>query len=73
MSFFGFTEKIRPNNYCLWEDNLFVYMQIFRLTCQSEKDSQKIAAQNGGCVFTYFCGGHKNNFLLQFRSSFNSH
>ena len=22
------------------------------------------------CVFAYFCGGHKNNFLLWFRSSF---
>ena len=31
----------------------------------------KIAVQNAGCVFTYFCGGHKNNFRLQFRSSFN--
>ena len=27
--------------------------------------------QNVGCVFAYFCGGHKNNFLLQFRNSFN--
>ena len=31
----------------------------------------KIAVQNAGCVFAYFCGGHKNNFPLQFRSSFN--
>ena len=31
----------------------------------------KITVQNAGCVFAYFCGGHKNNFPLQFRSSFN--
>ena len=31
----------------------------------------KIAVQNAGCVLAYFCGGHKNNFRLHFRSSFN--
>ena len=31
----------------------------------------KITVQNAGCVFAYFCDGHKNNFPLQFRSSFN--
>ena len=30
-----------------------------------------MAVQEAGCVFVYFCGGHKNNFRLQFRSSFN--
>ena len=30
----------------------------------------KMAVQNAGCVFAYFFGGHKNNFRLQFRSSF---
>ena len=28
-----------------------------------------MAVQNAGSVFTYFCGGHKNDFWLQFRSS----
>ena len=32
--------------------------------------SWKMAVQKPGCVFTYFCGGHKNNFCLQFSSSF---
>ena len=26
--------------------------------------------QKAGCVFRYFCGGHKNNLQLRFRSSF---
>ena len=30
----------------------------------------KVAVQNVGCVFAYFCGGHKNNFPIWFRSSF---
>ena len=25
-----------------------------------------MAVQKPGCVFTYLCGGHKNNFRLQF-------
>ena len=25
--------------------------------------ARKVAVQNVGCVFAYFCGGHKNNFL----------
>ena len=24
--------------------------------------ARKIAVYNAGCVFAYFCGGHKNNF-----------
>ena len=32
----------------------------------------KNSSSNAGCVFAYFCGGHKNNFRLQFRSSFKS-
>ena len=31
----------------------------------------KLAVQAAGCVFAYFCGGHKNNIRLQFRSSLN--
>ena len=30
----------------------------------------KNSVQNAGCAFTYFCGGHKNNLRLWFRSSF---
>ena len=37
----------------------------------SHSVSQKrLTAQNAGYVFAYFCGGHRNNFWLQFRSSF---
>ena len=32
--------------------------------------ARKIAVWNVGCVFVYFCGGHKNNFPIWFRSSF---
>ena len=32
--------------------------------------ARKLAVQNVGCVFVYFCGGHKNNFPIWFRSSF---
>ena len=28
-----------------------------------------MTVQNTGCIFVYFCGGCKNNFRLQFRSS----
>ena len=37
---------------------------------QSLNLSWKIAAETSGCVFAYFCGGHKSNFRLQFRGSF---
>ena len=30
-----------------------------------------MAVQKADCIFAYFCGGYKNNFWLQFRSSFN--
>ena len=32
--------------------------------------ARKIAVEIVGCVFAYFCGGHKNNFPISFRSSF---
>ena len=32
--------------------------------------AREIAVQNVGCVFAYFCGGHKNNFPIRFRISF---
>ena len=31
--------------------------------------AQQVAVQNVCCVFYYFCGGHKNNFPIWFRSS----
>ena len=34
-------------------------MLIVSLTCQSVNLSWKIVAQNAGCDFAYFCGGHK--------------
>ena len=30
-----------------------------------------LLVQNAGCIFTYFCDGHKNNLRSQLRSSFN--
>ena len=32
--------------------------------CKSVNLSEKMAIQNAGCVFAYFFGGHKNNFLI---------
>ena len=69
--FFGFPEKRRPNKCCSGEVNLFFYIYIVSLICEKVNLSWKIAVQNVGCVFAYFCGGHKNNFRLQFRNSFN--
>ena len=45
-------------------------MSIVSSMCQSVNTPGKIAIQNVGCFFTFFCGGHKNNLRLQFRSSF---
>ena len=67
----GLPEKGRPNKYCLWEMNLFFCILIVILICQSVDLSWKIAAQNAGRIFAYFCGGHKNNTWLQFCISFN--
>ena len=41
---------------CLFFDSL-IYQRVNLL--------RKIAIQNADCVFTYFCGGHKNNFRLE--------
>ena len=38
--------------------------------CQRVYLLGKTAVQNIGYVYTCFCGGHKNNFRLQFHSSF---
>ena len=67
----GLPEKGRPNKYCLWEMNLFFCILIVILICQSVDLSWKIAPQNAGRIFAYFCGGHKNNTWLQFCISFN--
>ena len=34
--------------------------------------SLKWSSLNVGCVFAYFCGGHKNTCPLRFRTSFNN-
>ena len=47
----------------------FLYIQIFSFFRQNVNFLGKIAIQNV-CVFAYLCGSRKNNFLLQFRSSF---
>ena len=67
----GLPEKRRPNKYCLWEVNLFFCILIVILICQSVDLSRKIAVQNAGRIFAYFCGGHKNNTWSQCRISFN--
>ena len=68
--FFAFLEKRRPNNYCLWEVNLISYIQVFRWMCQNVNLVWNIVVWDIGCVFSYFYGGHKNNFPSWFRSSF---
>ena len=70
--FFTFLEVRRLNKYFLWEANLVFYTQIFGLIWQSVNLSWKTAVWRVGCVFIYFCGGHKNNVRLCFRSSFNN-
>ena len=40
--------------------------------CHSVNLSLKIVDQNAGCVFPYFCDGHKSNFRLPICSSFNT-
>ena len=32
--------------------------------CQSVNILRKIAVENASYFFTYFCGGHKNNFVI---------
>ena len=67
----GLPEKRRPNKYCLWEVNLFFCILIVILICQSVDLSRKIAVQNAGRIFAYFCGENKNNTWSQCRISFN--
>ena len=69
-SSFTFMENKRPNKYCLCEADLISYMWVFSLMGQDVNLARKVAVQNVGCVFAYFCGGHKNNFPIRFRSSF---
>lgn len=70
MSFSTFLDKRRAIKYPLQELNLFFYMYIFSLMSPSVYLFRKTAAYITGYVFAYFCGEHKNNFWLQFRSSF---
>ena len=62
--FFTFIEKKRPNKYCLCKVNLISYMQVFILMDQDVNLALKIAVQNVGFIFAYFCSGHKNNFPI---------
>ena len=70
-AFFELPEKRRSNKYCLLEVNFFFHIQIISFMSESLNLLWKIAVQKAGCVFAYFCAGHKNNFQLQFCSSFN--
>ena len=70
-SVFGhFSCSVWGNEYILWERNLFFYMKLVSLMCQSvlyQSDLPsifilgKIAILDAGCVFLYFCNVHKNN------------
>ena len=53
------------------EVNLFFYMQMSNLICQSIK-LRKLAVQNACCVFVHFCGGRKNSFHYNFISPVNN-
>ena len=46
-------------------------MEVVSLMCLKINLKRKIAAQNVGSFFVYFCYGQKINFQLQIRSSFN--
>ena len=59
----------RPIKHCLCEAHLVSCVQIFNLMGQNVNLAQQVAVQNVCCVFYYFCGGHKNNFPIWFRSS----
>ena len=72
-SSFTYTEKRRPNKYCLCEVNLISCMEVFsligqdgslarKLAVSNAGLARKLAVSNAGCIFAYFCGGHKNNF-----------
>ena len=63
-SYFTFTEKRRLNKYCLCKVNLMLYVQVFSLIGQDMNLAPKVVVQNVGCIFTYFCGGRKNNFPI---------
>ena len=67
---FSFIDERGPNKYCSCEVNLISYMLVFSLMDQVVNLARKLAVSNVGCVFVYFCGGHKNNFPIWFRSSF---
>ena len=70
-AFLRFPEKIRPNEYCLWEVNSSFYMKIVSL-CQSVNSSWKIVVQNTGCVFTYFVADTKIAFGCKFAAPLNN-
>ena len=51
--------------YVTWV-NLVFSMYIVSLMCQIINILGKIAAENAGSVFAYFCGGHKIIFHYNF-------
>ena len=57
----------RPNKYCSWGN---FFLNVDSLMCHSVNLSWKIAVENAGRVLVYFSDEHKNNFRLQFCSSF---
>lgn len=53
--------------------NLVFYMKRGSLMCHSVNVKWKIAVQNAGSDFAYFCGGHKKNFGYNFTNPFNKY
>ena len=67
---FGLLEKRRLNKYFLRKVNIIFCMHIFSLMYQSADLFWKIANYNAACVFSYFCGGHRNTRIFFIRNRF---
>ena len=50
----------------LFMKSKLVFVYVGSLMYQIVNLSWKAVVQNAGCVFVYFCGGHKNNFGYKF-------
>ena len=48
----------------------FIFLYLVSFMSGSVNLTWKMEFQKAGCVFRYFCGGHKNSLQLRFRSSF---
>ena len=70
-SVFEILDIKRRNKYCLCEGNLVFYMQILVWHGKVKFCCEKQQFYNVDYVFAYLYDGHKNNFRLKFRSSFN--